>query len=87
MLKKAAVILCNKIRSQQFETTTYPPADHFLEEVDSVIPAKTRFFFEESILYGKKAHCNRGNACVLHFPTCIFTPSDLVLSFLNFVLE
>lgn len=54
VLKEAAALLVNDIRSQVYDLTSYPPSERFLEDVDAAIPESLRFFLSELIYKSKK---------------------------------
>lgn len=53
IVRAAADILREDIRSQVYETSQYPPLDDFLSDVESVIPTSLLYFFESLILKNK----------------------------------
>lgn len=54
IMRHAGRNLRRHIRSQEFDTTSYPPSDNFLNDVESVIPEALHAFLDGFILKEKK---------------------------------
>lgn len=59
IVKAAATILREDIRSQVYETSHYLPSDSFLQEVETVIPENLQVLLQEIILKGKRGCLNK----------------------------
>lgn len=55
IVKTAAAIIVEDIRSTVYETTHYPPSDNFLQGIESDIPDTLRIFLDNVILKNKRA--------------------------------
>lgn len=75
IVETAAAIIAEDIRPQVFEKDHYPPADHFLEKREALIPGNIALFYRhinietEAWRYKqmeKEMHCN----CSLHDHCC-----------------
>lgn len=54
VVKAAAEIIVEDIRTQVYDTSQYPPSDDFFNNVDSVIPESVQLFFETVVLKNKR---------------------------------
>lgn len=54
VVRAAAAIILEDIRSQVYETEKYPPSDEFLKDVDSIIPESLQTLFSGVILKNKR---------------------------------
>lgn len=54
VVKSAAEIILQDIRSQVYDTTEYPPSDDFLRETDSAVPDSPKLLLETIVLKHKR---------------------------------
>lgn len=60
IIKTAADIILQDIRSQVYNTKEYPPSDNFLSDVNLVVPKSLALFFESIILRQKRGLMDKG---------------------------
>lgn len=53
IVKAAATIVLQDIRLQVYDTTTYPPSDRFLENIDNLVPETLAAFVQDVVLKKK----------------------------------
>ena len=56
IVKTAAKIIAEDIRSQMYETDQYPPPENFLSELDSLIPETLNCLVKTIVLKNKKGN-------------------------------
>lgn len=54
VVKAAAEIIVEDIRSQVYDNSQYPPSDDFFNNVDTVIPESVQLFYETVVLKNKR---------------------------------
>lgn len=54
VVREAAAIILQDIRSTPYDTKSYPPSDNFMDNVDDCIPTSLKVILEEIILKSKK---------------------------------
>lgn len=54
VVKSAADIILEDIRSQVYDTTEYPPTDDFMQDVDSVVPESLKLLLETIVMKHKR---------------------------------
>ena len=54
VVKAAAEIILEDIRSQTYDTTEYPPSDDFMRDIDSVVPESLKLLLETIVLKHKR---------------------------------
>lgn len=59
IIKAAAIIVTEDIRSKVYETNHYPPSDNFFQDVESDIPETLRIFLDGIILKNKRASLDK----------------------------
>jgi hypothetical protein len=54
IVRTAATIILEDIRSQVYETKQYPASDNFFKDIDTMVPPTLKIFLEDVILKNKK---------------------------------
>ncbi|KYQ51937.1 hypothetical protein ALC60_08955 [Trachymyrmex zeteki] len=73
IVKAAATIILEDIRSQVYETTHYPPSDNFLMDVQTVVPETLQILLEGIILKNKRGSLEKWKKKCIAFAHCIIS--------------
>lgn len=71
IVKTAAAIILEDIRSRVYETKYYPPSDNFFQESESDIPETLRVFLDDVILKNKRASLEKWKRKSIALAHCI----------------